>query len=291
MVTSTEAPPPQSQWNLSFSARPTLFARSSHTSFPLSHTCTWMPSRKVMALLYSKVRPVMQRAGLDVGVGLAVVGVGVDQLAQLDLVMVASNLGPPSSNHVVLETHEAPDGLDPPPDVSVGRSGRPKLAHDVVVMQAAPRGPPLHCRTVVVERHHSPGPAVAPGPGPTVKSGGSVKGGVVDGPEPSGGWPWVSGEHQKPVQSLPQLEPVQSGAGGPGLYSMGGPCGVAPGVPGSGQEACRRTSPVSRVVGQVAPTPFQTSPLALPPSPFSNVSLRSWTKIHSLMDGGSLPPV
>lgn len=94
-----------------------------------------------------------------------VLGAGIDQLAQLDFVIIASNWGPPLSVQVVEERHEPPDGLNTGGEVSVGRSGLPKLKHSVLVMQGAPRGPPLHSLIVVDERHHSPGPAVMVGPG------------------------------------------------------------------------------------------------------------------------------
>lgn len=113
---------------------------------------------------------------------------GVDQTAQLDFVMVASNFGPPSSVHVVLDTQDPPEGLNGALVVREGRSGLPKLAHEVVVIQAASRGPPLHSLTVVVERHISPGCGVVVGLG--VISGRER---VDDGPK-SGGIPVGFGE-------------------------------------------------------------------------------------------------
>lgn len=119
------------------------------------------------------------------GSGVGVGGAGVDHWSQLLLLMVASNLGPPSSVHVVEWRQEPPGGLKGGSVVSVGRSGRPQLAHEVVVMYACPRGPPLHCLKVDVERHHSPGPPVSPGPG-MIMGNGAV---VTTLPRKSGGVP------------------------------------------------------------------------------------------------------
>jgi hypothetical protein len=110
---------------------------------------------------------VIQRSGAGgSGVGVGVGGDGVHHSAQLDLVMVASNLGPPILSHVVEEMQEPPDGLNGTSDVGVGKPlsfTAPQLTHCVVVLQTASRGPPLHSLMVVSETHASPGAGVKVG--------------------------------------------------------------------------------------------------------------------------------